>query len=188
MTVREFFDEVNRCTDEHRAAELLGEAVSIIKTCVTEYRKQNVIINSYKEQVASLENELENFGRLDSLIERLESSAERLEKIDKPSSKKKKSDVAEKPQRHKYGEYKHVLLTGEQYSRLVQDFGAKTVDQYIKEVDEYCQQYGKSYSDYNLTIRNFIRRNNGQIEEADKHSYDVEKILEYSKNNLPKLN
>lgn len=187
MTVREFFEEVSRCTDEQRAAELLGEAVNIIKNCVTEYRKQNDIINSYKEQVNSLENELEQCKRLDCLITRLESSAERLEKIDKPAPKKKKSDAPEKPQKHKYGEYKHVLLTGEQYSRLVKDFGAKTADQYIKEVDEYCQQYGKSYNDYNLTIRNFIRRNNGQVEEAEKHSYDIDKILEYSKNNLPKL-
>lgn len=187
MTVREFFEEVSRCTDEQRAAELLGEAVNIIKNCVTEYRKQNDIINSYKEQVNSLENEIEQLVTLSKLAERLESSAERLEKIDKPAPKRKKSDDSEKPQKHKYGEYKHVLLTGEQYSRLVKDFGARIADRYIKEVDEYCQQYGKSYNDYNLTIRNFIRKNNGCRDEADKPSFDVDKLLEYSKNNLPKL-
>lgn len=188
MTVRELFEEVSRCTTEQRAAELLCDAVQIIKSCITEYRKQQDIINGYKEQVTSLENELEQLGTLSKLAERLEGSAERLEKIDKPSPKKKKSDTAEKPQKHKYGEYKHVLLTGEQYSKLVKDFGAKVADQYIKEVDEYCQQYGKSYSDYNLAIRNFIRRNNGgSVEDERKPSYDVERILEYSKNNLPKL-
>lgn len=183
MTVREFFGEVSRCTDERQAAKLLGEAVAIIKNCVAEYRRQNTVIDSYKEQVSALEKELEQLRQL----ERLDALITRLERIDKPPPKKKKADEPEKPQKHRYGEYKHVLLTGEQYSRLVKDFGARIADKYIKEVDEYCQQYGKSYNDYNLTIRNFIRRNNGQVDEADKPSFDVDKILEYSKNNLPKL-
>lgn len=63
-----------------------------------------------------------------------------------------------KPVRHKYGEYNHVLLTDEQYSKLIDDYSETTVKEYIRKVDEYCQQYGKSYNDYNLTIRNWIRR------------------------------
>lgn len=55
--------------------------------------------------------------------------------------------------RHKYGEYKHVLLTDEEYARLIKDYGEKGVKDGIRNVDEYCQQYGKSYKDYNLTLR-----------------------------------
>lgn len=61
------------------------------------------------------------------------------------------------PAIHKYGEYKHVRLTDEQYSRLTADFGETKIADYIRRVDEYCQQHGKSYKDYNLTIRNWIR-------------------------------
>ncbi|MCH5348674.1 MAG: hypothetical protein J1E40_05075 [Oscillospiraceae bacterium] len=65
-----------------------------------------------------------------------------------------------------YGAYKHVKLTEEQHKKLVDELGeAKTAD-YIRKVDEYCQQHGKSYKDYNLTIRNWARRDieqNGSI-------------------------
>lgn len=61
-----------------------------------------------------------------------------------------------KAERHKYGEYKHVLLTDEQLKKLNEDFGNNTVALYIRKVDEYCQQTGKTYKDYNLTIRNWI--------------------------------
>jgi len=65
-----------------------------------------------------------------------------------------------KPTRHKYGEYSHVLLTDEQYQKLIDDYGVDKVNKYIKKVDEYCQQYGKSYKDYNLTIRNWLNKDN----------------------------
>ena len=63
-----------------------------------------------------------------------------------------------KPARKKYGEYKHVKLTDEQHSKLIGEFGEEKTAEYIRRVDEYCQQCGKRYSDYNLTIRNWIRK------------------------------
>lgn len=71
-----------------------------------------------------------------------------------PAPPPKKSSP--KAERHKYGEYKHVLLTDEQVKKLNEDFGNDTVALYIRKVDEYCQQTGKTYKDYNLTIRNWI--------------------------------
>lgn len=65
---------------------------------------------------------------------------------------------SQKIEKHKYGEYKHVLLTDEQYQKLISDFGVDKTKAYITKVDEYCQQHGKSYKDYNLTIRNFMKR------------------------------
>ncbi len=88
-------------------------------------------------------------------------------------SKENKSKVKEsikpdgakqKPTRHKYGEYNHVLLTDEQYTKLIADFSEQIVKDYIRRVDEYCQQYGKSYNDYNLTIRNWLRRDGKNAE------------------------
>ena len=63
-----------------------------------------------------------------------------------------------KPVRHKHGEYKHVLLTDAQYNKLLSDYGSEKLDAYIRKVDEYCQQHGKTYADWNLTIRNWMRR------------------------------
>lgn len=60
--------------------------------------------------------------------------------------------------RKRYGEYDHVVLTEEQYGKLVDDYGKETAGKYIQKVDEYCQMHGKSYKDYNLTIRNWMNR------------------------------
>lgn len=68
---------------------------------------------------------------------------------------------------HKFGEYRHVILTDEQYSKLISEFDEASVYEYIKKVDEYCQQYGKSYKDYNLTIRNWIRKDNEKNDRGD---------------------
>ena len=84
--------------------------------------------------------------------------------------------------RHKHGEYKHVLLTDEQYEKLLIDLGQKNLEEYIKKVDEYCQQYGKSYKDYNLTIRNWFKKDHKEIN--DDYSNIV---ASYDASNNPKL-
>jgi len=62
------------------------------------------------------------------------------------------------PERHKYGEYKHVLLTDEAYARRVEKYGEKKLKEYIRIVDEYCQLHGKGYKDYGLAIDKFIAK------------------------------
>ncbi len=62
-------------------------------------------------------------------------------------------DKKVKEVKHEYGEYKHVKLTDSQYDKLVKDYGEDAVKAGIKNVDEYCQEYGKAYKDYNLTLR-----------------------------------
>lgn len=84
--------------------------------------------------------------------------------------KEKESPPAKEP-RHKYGEYQHVLLTDKQYEKLKADFGEDTTQEYIRTVDEYCQQHGKKYSDYNLTIRNFIKRD-GAKKSKPKYTFE----------------
>lgn len=142
-------------------------------------------ISKYSEQVKSLEErnktlaeqvgeleaviednriELMRLGRLSDCIERLAAVTVRLEKADKPAEKPKKtaSKKSSKPEESfkKYGEYRHVMLTDKQYEKLKADFGGKA-DEYIQKVDEYCQQVGKTYKDYNLTVRKFIRDDRG---------------------------
>ncbi len=66
-----------------------------------------------------------------------------------------------KPKFQKFGEYQHVKLTEEQYQKLIEDLGEAVTAEYIKRVDEYQQQTGRSYKDYNLTIRNWINKDGG---------------------------
>ena len=66
----------------------------------------------------------------------------------------KKNEKNEKNEKKEtYGEYRHVRLTKTEFDRLCNDFGEGTTLKAIKAVDEYCQEYGKTYKDFNLTIR-----------------------------------
>jgi predicted phage replisome organizer len=65
----------------------------------------------------------------------------------------KRKPTAPKPKRETYGEYKHVKLTKDEFDRLCNDFGELQTLRAIRKVDEYCQETGKTYKDYNLTIR-----------------------------------
>lgn len=221
MTAQEYIDACNECDNAQRAAELLRDACRLAAKyaeqaqTIQQYSEQVERLNN---EISDLTAELEDkriqlgelgclsdiIGRLDRTTDRNEASADRLDKLTAeipaqtapPKSKKqvsKKTDSKQSEPRAKYGEYKHVLLTEAQYTNLVKEFGAKVADEYIQKVDEYCQQNGKTYKDYNLTVRKFMREDRAKLTKASTesgdgvHSYDVNKILKYSKKNIPNL-
>ncbi len=59
-----------------------------------------------------------------------------------------------KPQKHKHGEYKHVLLTDDEFERLKKDFNF--YDELIKKLDEYIETSGKKYKNHNLVLRGWV--------------------------------
>lgn len=59
--------------------------------------------------------------------------------------------------RHKLGEFGHVLLSDEDAKKLDEQFPGFWRD-YITKVDEYCEQSGKRYRNYRLTISKWIRK------------------------------
>ena len=70
--------------------------------------------------------------------------------------KKRREENKEKSIKHKYGEYKNVLLTDKQYDSLP----SKVPDReyWIRELDEAIQQYGYKYKDHNLTIQKWYKK------------------------------
>lgn len=81
----------------------------------------------------------------------------------------------QKPQKHKFGEFNHVKLTDDEYTRLCEDYGKDTADYYIRKVDEYCEMKGKTYQNYNLAIRNtFMARDNIRKVERPSEKPDEE--------------
>ena len=76
---------------------------------------------------------------------------------DLPTSKKTKS----KPVRHKYGEYKNVLLSDDQLEKLKSEF-PNDWEQRIDRVSEYCESTGKTYKNYLATIRNWAKKEKTQ--------------------------
>lgn len=69
------------------------------------------------------------------------------------STTQKKKTTEEK---HKYGEYQHVLLTDRQFERLVNDYGEFEVQSAIKFLDEYIQMKGYKVKDHNLALRKWV--------------------------------
>ncbi len=83
----------------------------------------------------------------------------------------------------KYGEFGHVLLTDKQYLSLTQEHGEEKTNDYIRRVDEYCQQHGKGYRDYYLTLKKWIAKDDADSRlkgdtshslTKDKPSFDLD--------------
>ncbi len=68
-------------------------------------------------------------------------------------SKKSKT----KPIRHKYGEYKNVLLSDEQMEKLKTEF-PNDYQERIERLSEYCESSGKTYKNYLATIRSWAKK------------------------------
>ena len=69
-----------------------------------------------------------------------------------------------KPKKHRYGEYGHVLLTDEEFERLQKDL--PDYERWIRDLDEYLEEHkNKSYSNHNLTIRKWKRREDERNEQ-----------------------
>lgn len=81
--------------------------------------------------------------------------------IDKEIEKDIDKEIDKKPSRHKYGEYKNVLLSDTDLEKLKAEFPLDYEDR-INRLSEYMRSTGKSYKDHLATIRSWARRDNKQ--------------------------
>lgn len=169
---RELYEKYSVLTSKGIQERYL-EAVSRRKK--VEVKKEYLLINcvrNYKNVDISSKNVCINQKNVyiseQSKVEESKVKESRVKESNEPNSSSQK----QKTTRHKYGEYKHVLLTDEQYSKLIGDYSETIVKEYIKKVDEYCQQYGRKYNDYNLTIRKWLRKDgkNADNKQCNKQS------------------
>lgn len=65
-----------------------------------------------------------------------------------------------KPSRHKYGMYKNVLLSDEEYQKLIEEFPHDYTDR-IERLSEYIASHGKKYKSHLATIRSWARKDTG---------------------------
>lgn len=76
----------------------------------------------------------------------------------------------EKPQKHQYGEFKHVLLKDEEYEKLKVALGVHLQD-FIRKLDEYLENNRKKhYDSHYLTILNWYRKDGGTAQPTKKAS------------------
>ena len=87
----------------------------------------------------------------------------------KDKDKDKDKDLEkDKDKKTKYGEYKHVLLTDNEYQKL--QTATDDAKEWIRKLDEYIQTTGKKYKDHYLTMLNWYRKKNqGKGENRNPH-------------------
>ncbi|MGH1847114.1 replisome organizer [Enterococcus gilvus] len=88
------------------------------------------------------------------------------------------------PARHKYGEYKNVLLSDVQLEKLKKEFPADW-EARIERVSSYCESTGKSYKNYFATIKNWAKKDhtgnrygNKRVEKLPSHIAETPKKVE----------
>lgn len=79
-------------------------------------------------------------------------------------------EFKEKDTKHKYGEYGRVLLTDEQYKKLVEEYDKAFIDDVIAKVDAYVESNNNKnkYSNYYAVIKNAINGKWFNIKEYTK--------------------
>lgn len=86
-------------------------------------------------------------------------------------------------QKHKYGEYQHVLLTDEEHTHLVELYGS-SLNEHIKILDEYIETSGKSYKNHSLVLQKWVhdewtKRNKNNPVKLDSKFYVQENNQSY---------
>lgn len=120
---------------------------------------QQVQANDGKSKLYKYENEYENENENENDNEN-GSPSETVSPSETTSPAGKNKNIARtrtrKPaaeQKHKRGEFGHVMLTDTEYTRLCDEKGKAETDDAIRVVDEYAETSGKRYKNYALAIQ-----------------------------------
>lgn len=66
---------------------------------------------------------------------------------------KRARESKQEKQRHKFGQYSHVILSDDEFNTLAAEHGEPQTHEAIRAVDEYCEQSGKRYKNYALVLK-----------------------------------
>ena len=93
----------------------------------------------------------------------------------KTSKKKTTKEV-----RHKYGEFKNVLLSDKDLEKLKAEYGEELVEKYIKKMDEWIELNGRRYKNYYLALRQWMNKEvSKKQEKVEKQEGDTKYDEEY---------
>ena len=73
------------------------------------------------------------------------------------NNKASKKKTTKEP-RHKYGEFKNVLLSDKDLEKLKAEYGEELVEKYIKKMDEWIELNGRRYKNYYLALRQWMNK------------------------------
>lgn len=67
-----------------------------------------------------------------------------------------KRNIKEKPKKIKYGQYEKVMLTSDEYDKLVKEFGLTATHDAIAFLDSYIEEKGYKSKSHNLALRRWV--------------------------------
>ena len=126
---------------KHQSLDKMEDRKEYMKNYMQEYRE--------KQKALTDVNTCKVYGKAN--VNSLE------EEVDKEVDKDIDKEIKPNGTRHKFGEYGKVFLTDEQHEKLTTEYGQQVITDTIAKMDEWCQMKGKSYKDYNLAIRKWIK-------------------------------
>lgn len=83
------------------------------------------------------------------------------------------ADAPPVPTLRTYGEFKNIKLTDSEYQKLAEQYGNQNVENYIKKMDVYLQEKGRTYNNYYLALQKWLDADNVKKEFSD--GFDPEK-------------
>jgi len=83
-----------------------------------------------------------------------------------------------KTKKHRYGEYKNVLLTDKEYEEL--EVKVDDREHWIQTCDEYCEQTGKKYKNYSLAIQNWYKKDLSKLPPKPSLERTLEEMIALS--------
>lgn len=95
------------------------------------------------------------------------------------NNKTSKKKTTKEP-RHKYGEFKNVLLSDKDLEKLKVEYGEELVEKYIKKMDEWIELNGRRYKNYYLALRQWMNKEvSKKQEKVEKQEGDTKYDEEY---------
>lgn len=76
-----------------------------------------------------------------------------------------------------YGEFGNIKLTESEYQKLTEQYGKQNLDKYIKKMDVYLQEKGRTYNNYYLALIKWLDADNVKKEFSDGFDADKYKSL-----------
>ena len=134
-----------------------------VKNIIAEYEEKNGALSYSNEKQNENENDNDNevsspVSYDDSLNDSFTSEApkEKGKGKEKKKSKPQRTPKPPKPQKHKCGEYQHVLLSDNEEDKLIEEYGIEFALKAITFLDEYIEETGYKRQNHYLCIRRWV--------------------------------
>jgi hypothetical protein len=165
-----FFRNVKPEDEKNFAAALekaFGDSEENLIVKIDEIRKQKKADYDKQRYLDRKNSTMENVKKVGNPKEERENEKENEEK-ERSKEKEVKERVKEKEEliniyaepkkveKHRYGNFRHVLLSDDEYQRLHADF--PDLQDRIQRLDDYLENTGKVYKNHALTIRNWANK------------------------------